>query len=413
MNQVKAFNIPKQLVMNAWILVKKNAGSAGIDKESISDFEGNLKDNLYKIWNRMSSGSYMPPVVKGVNIPKKSGGTRLLGIPTVGDRVAQATVKLMIEPALEKIFLPDSYGYRPNKSAHDALEVTRRRCWKYDWILEFDICGLFDNINHELLMKAVHHHVKERWCVLYIERWIKVGIVTSDGAFKARENGTPQGGVISPILSNLFLHYAFDRWMSIRYPDVPWCRYADDGLLHCRSREQAEFILKEISKRFEECGLKIHPEKTKIAYCKDANRKENHLNNEFTFLGYTFKSRLAMNNKGQFFMSFIPAISDKAMKLIKYKIKHEWKLDHKTNLELIELATKINPIIRGWYHYYGKFYKSKMQKISRYINDKICKWFRRKYLGGNISLTKSFEWIKRVYKANNRLFEHWKDWKFV
>jgi RNA-directed DNA polymerase len=217
------------MVWEAWKQVKANSGAAGIDQQSLANFEEDLGGNLYKLWNRMSSGCYLPPPVKGVEIPKKKGGIRLLGVPTVSDRVAQGVVKLYLEPILEKVFLPDSYGYRPNKSAHDAVEITRKRCWKYDWVLEFDIRGLFDNIRHDLLLKAVRHHTDCKWVLLYVQRWLVVPIQMPDGSLVPRDKGTPQGGIVSPILSNLFLHYVFDKWMERNFPETPWCRYADDG----------------------------------------------------------------------------------------------------------------------------------------------------------------------------------------
>ena len=269
----KSYIIPKKLVMLAYKLVKANKGSACVDQQSLEDFEGNLKDNLYKIWNRMSSGSYFSPAVKAVPIAKKAGGTRILGVPTVGDRIAQMVVKLEFEPKVEPCFLPDSYGYRPNKSALDAVGITRQRCWKYDWVLEFDIKGLFDNIPHELLMKAVRKHTNCKWAILYIERWLKAAMLMPDGEIKGRNLGTPQGGVISPVLSNLFLHYVYDLWMKKNHPEKPWCRYADDGLVHCKTEWEASQLLEELRKRFAKCGLELHPDKTKIIYCRDGSRK--------------------------------------------------------------------------------------------------------------------------------------------
>jgi len=272
----KPFNIPKQLVMQAYKLVKANAGAGGVDRQSLEDFELNLKDNLYKIWNRLSSGSYFPPPVKAVAIPKKTGGERILGVPTVGDRIAQAVVTLCFEPCVEPHFLADSYGYRPNKSALEAIGITRERCWRCDWVLEFDIRGLFDNISHGLLMKAVKKHTQCKWIILYIERWLKALMQMQDGSLKQRDWGTPQGGVISPVLSNLFMHYVFDMWMKKTYPNNPWCRYADDGLIHCRTEAEAQAMLAALKKRFEECELELHPVKTRIVYCKDGARKEEH-----------------------------------------------------------------------------------------------------------------------------------------
>ena len=269
----KVFNIPKQQVVEAYKLVKANAGSAGIDRQSLTDFEENLKGNLYKIWNRLSSGSYFPPPVMAVLIPKKSGGTRTLGIPTVSDRIAQMVVKLSFEPEVEPHFLDDSYGYRPNKSALDAIDVTRKRCWRYDWLVEFDIKGLFDNIPHALLMKAVEKHTQEKWIILYINRWLTASIVMPDGNTIQRDKGTPQGGVISPVLSNLFLHYVFDKWMQHNHPETPWCRYADDGLVHCKTEEQALAMLNQLAQRFNQCGLEVHPDKTKVVYWVDLHKR--------------------------------------------------------------------------------------------------------------------------------------------
>lgn len=229
MDETKSYEISKHVVLEAFKRVKANKGAAGIDGEVLETFEGNLKNNLYKIWNRMSSGSYFPPAVKAVEIAKKNGGTRMLGVPTVADRVAQMVAKIYFEPRVEPYFHPDSYGYRPGKSAVDALKVTRQRCWKYDWVLEFDIKGLFDNIDHEVLMKAVCKHTDNPWVILYIERWLKAPFQMPDGTAQERTKGTPQGGVISPILANLFLHYAFDKWMEKHHRNKPFARYADDG----------------------------------------------------------------------------------------------------------------------------------------------------------------------------------------
>ena len=291
MTATKPFTIPKRLVYEAFKAVKANAGSAGVDKETIEDFEADLKGNLYRIWNRMSSGSYFPPPVKAVAIPKKNGGERILGVPTVADRVAQMVVKTVLEPVLEPIFLPDSYGYRPGKSALDALEVTRKRCWQYDWVLEFDIKGLFDNISHELLLRALEKHTACEWVRLYIRRWLTAPLQLADGTLVDRTKGTPQGGVVSPALANLFLHYTFDVWMTRRYPGVPWCRYADDGLIHCETEMQAYAIKVALADRLAACGLEMHPDKTHVVYCKDGSRKGHYPNTKFDFLGYAFSSK--------------------------------------------------------------------------------------------------------------------------
>jgi len=321
MIETKPFEIPKRLVYQAYKAIKANHGSAGIDGISMDIFEKDLKNNLYKLWNRMSSGTYFPPPVMAVEIPKKNGGVRVLGIPTVADRIAQMVVKLRLEPNVEKCFLNDSYGYRPNKSAHDAITVTRQRCWKYDWVLEFDIKGLFDNINHELLEKALRRYTRCKWELLYIKRWLQAPFQNGQNAQMERKVGTPQGGVISPLLANLFLNYAFDDWVTRNRPQNPWARYADDGLLHCKTEMEAQELLNQLDKRFKKVGLELNKEKTKIVYCKDSNRKCNHTNTEFTFLGYTYRPRKAEGQNGKEFTSFLPAISNKAKNHIRQEIK--------------------------------------------------------------------------------------------
>src|ERR1700757_1135371 len=318
----KPFNIDKKLVYEAYKAVKSNRGAAGVDEQTIEQFETDLSGNLYKIWNRMSSGTYFPPPVRAVSIPKKSGGQRILGVPTVADRVAQTVVKQMIEPALDAIFLADSYGYRPDKSALDAVGVTRKRCWKYDWVLEFDIKGLFDNIDHELLLRAIRKHVTCTWALLYIERWLVAPMEHEDGTKAERKSGTPQGGVVSPILSNLFLHYTFDLWMARTHPDLPWCRYADDGLVHCRNEQEAQTLKAELQARLAECRLEMHPTKTKIVYCKDEQRKGTYPNVGFDFLGYGFRPRLVRSSRnGELFCSFTPAVSSSALKAMRATIR--------------------------------------------------------------------------------------------
>jgi len=308
MASAKPYCIAKRTVWEAYQLVKANRGSAGIDDETIAMFEQERSKNLYKLWNRMSSGSYFPPPVKQVEIPKAKGGTRKLGIPTVSDRIAQTIVKLLIEPVLDPVFHPDSYGYRPGKSAKQAVAVTRKRCWQYDWVVEFDIKAAFDQIDHALLMKAVRRHIKDDWILLYFERWLTAPFETADGTRLPRQRGTPQGGVVSPILMNLFMHYAFDCWMSRTYQQVPFARYADDAVVHCRSREQAEEVMRAIASRLDKCGLTMHPEKSKIVYCKDGNRTLAYPTVQFTFLGFTFRPREAMSRYNRLFTSFLPVL---------------------------------------------------------------------------------------------------------
>jgi RNA-directed DNA polymerase len=403
----KAFTIPKQQVVDAYKLVKANAGSAGIDQQSLSDFEINLKDNLYKIWNRLSSGCYFPPPVMAVEIPKKSGGKRLLGIPTVSDRIAQMVVKLSFEPKVEPHFLNDSYGYRPNKSALDAVGITRERCWKYDWVLEFDIKGLFDNISHDLLMKAVRKHTQEKWLIMYIERWLTAPMVMPDGSTVERKKGTPQGGVISPVLSNLFLHYVLDKWLQINYPRIPWCRYADDGLLHCETRAEAFAMLEKVAERFMECGLEMHPDKTKIIYCKDSKRKGNYEITRFDFLGYTFTRRMVRTHSGALFLGFTPVVSKNAIKAMRDKVR-KWKIPYKTSVSLEDIAIMCNPTLRGWLNYYGKYSPSYLEPVWNQFNMKLTKWAQHKYKKIDGKKTKAALMIQSIIQKKPTLFHHWK-----
>lgn len=321
MDKIKPYTISKQVVLEAFRRVKANGGASGVDQISLDKFESNLKNNLYTIWNRLSSGSYFPPPVKAVEIPKKSGGIRLLGVPTVADRVAQMVAKIYFEPCVEPHFHRDSYGYRPGKSAMDAIAVTRQRCWKYDWVLEFDIKGLFDNIDHELLMKAVRKHTNNPWLILYIQRWLQAPILMPNQDLVKRTKGTPQGGVISPVLANLFLHYTFDKWMEKVHGDKPFARYADDAVVHCQSKNAAERLKMELETRLKECGLELHPVKTRIVYCKDDNRRLQNEEIAFDFLGYTFRPRRAKNREGKYFISFIPGASNQAKKSMRQTIR--------------------------------------------------------------------------------------------
>ncbi len=402
----KPFLIDKARVYEAYKAVKSNRGAAGVDGQTIEQFDADLKGNLYRIWNRMSSGSYFPPPVKAVSIPKKSGGERILGVPTVGDRTAQMVVKQLIEPDLEPIFLTDSYGYRPEKSALDAVGVTRERCWRYDWILEIDIKGQFDNLPHDLLMKAVRRHVKCEWAVLYIERWLTAPM-EKDGELIARRRGTPQGGVISPILSNLFLHYAFDLWMTRAHPQLPWCRYADDGLVHCRSRREAEAVMAKLQARLAECGLEMHPTKTKIVYCKDERRKQTHPNVTFDFLGYGFRPRRVKSARNaSMFCGFNPAVSASALKSMREKIR-DLNIRRRTHVTMAEIARQLNPILSGWIEYYGRYTPSALASIFKYVNQTLHAWMMRKFkrLAGH--KTRAWLFLERVNREKAELFAHW------
>jgi RNA-directed DNA polymerase len=404
----KPFTITKKQVYEAYKAVKSNAGSAGVDGQTIRLFEADLRSNLYKLWNRMSSGSYFPPPVRAVSIPKKAGGQRILGVPTVADRVAQVVVKQLIEPDLDKIFLADSYGYRPKRSALDAVGVTRRRCWKYDWVLEFDIKGLFDNIDHELLLRAVRKHITCQWALLYIERWLKAPMEHEDGRRVKRTRGTPQGGVVSPILANLFLHYAFDLWMARTHPDLPWCRYADDGLVHCRTEQEAQALKAELQARLAECHLEMHPTKTKIVYCKDRNRKGTYPNVQFDFLGYCFRPRLVKRSHSNgLFWGFNPAVSAGALKSMRGTIR-ELDLRHQTQVPLGEIARQINPLLRGWIEYYGRYAPSALHPMLRYVNQTLRAWAMRKFKRLKRSKVLAGCWLARMAQEHATLFVHWR-----
>jgi len=346
----KPFVISKRLVWEAWLRVKANKGAAGVDEESIQAFEANLAGNLYKVWNRMSSGSYMPPSVRAVEIPKKSGGPRMLGVPTVADRVAQTVAYLYLEPEVEPVFHPDSYGYRPKRSAHDALRTCRTRCWKYDWVLDLDLKSFFDSLDHSLVLNAVAHHTNRRWILLYVERWLKAPLQLEDGTLCQRDRGSPQGSAISPVLANIFLHYALDMWLVREFRAVPFERYADDVILHCKTEAHARLLRDAIIERLAQVGLELNLDKTRIVYCKDSNRTGSHEHEQFTFLSYTFRPRLARNRSGELFVSFIPAVSGDAAKRMRRAIKR-WRLHLWSGRSLADLAEAINPIVRGWIGY--------------------------------------------------------------
>ena len=403
----KSFEIPKALVWEAYQRVKANGGSPGVDQESIDRFERRLGDNLYVIWNRLCSGSYLPPPVKGVPIAKKSGGVRLLGVPTVADRVAQTVVKLVLEPILEPVFHPNSYGYRPGRSALDAVAMVRRRCWEYDWVIEFDIKGLFDNIDHALLMRAVRKHCRIPWVLLYIERWLTAPMKMADGTRVERARGTPQGGVVSPLLANLFLHYAFDRWMSEYLGSVRFCRYADDGVIHCKSQAQAEYVLRRVAERFRACGLELHPGKTRIVYCRDINRPAAYPVVQFTFLGYTFRPRKAVDKYGRVYVNFAPAVSREALRAMRQTIR-SWHLQLMCDKQIDDLSRMFNPVLRGWGNYYGRFHGSAMDAIWKHLDAYLVRWLQRKYKSLARHKTRAWEALRRLANAHPGAFVHWK-----
>lgn len=405
--EAKSYTIDQGMIYQAWLRVKANGGAAGVDGQSIENFERKLDDNLYKLWNRMSSGSYIPKPVRLCPIPKKDGGTRILGIPTVTDRIAQMVGVLYMEPKIDPKFHDDSYGYRPGKSAHDAVGMARQRCWRYNWVIDLDIKGYFDTIDHRLLSKAVQRHVQEKWLLLYIERWLTAPGVKETGELVERHCGTPQGGVISPLLANLFLHYVFDLWMRQEFETVPFERYADDIIVHCKSKKQAYYVLEAIRRRLANCGLTVHPQKTKIVYCKDGQRPDDHDHTNFTFLGYQFRARLAHNSQtGQFFVGFTPAVCPQAKQAMRNAI-HSWKLTSCTPMSLEEVAAQINPVVRGWINYYGRYCRSALSPVLRQVEMALTGWAKRKFKKLHRRRVESFQWLARVRKASPDLFAHW------
>ncbi len=406
MSKAKPFCISKRVVWEAYKRVKANKGGAGVDGESIADFERDLENNLYKVWNRMSSGSYFPPPVRAEEVPKDDGGKRALGIPTVADRIAQTVVKIYLEPMVEPIFHSDSYGYRPGKSAIEAIGKARQRCWRYDWVLDLDIRGFFDNLDHELMMRAVRKHTDCKWILLYIERWLKAPAQLKDGTLVSRHRGTPQGGVVSPLLANLFLHYTFDAWMGRNYATIPFERYADDIIVHCRSERQAQWIRTVIERRLSECKLELHPDKTRIVYCKDSSRRGSYPNEKFDFLGYSFRPRRSKNRLDNYLVNFSPAVSNEAAKEMRREMRG-WRLHLRSDKSLDDLSSMVNPILRGWVNYYTQYYKSATYPSFRMFDLILMRWAMRKYKKLKGHRRRAKHWLGRVARREPKLFAHW------
>ena len=402
--QDKPFDVPKSLVWEAYKRVKANKGAAGVDRCSMEMFEKDLKKNLYKIWNRMSSGTYFPPAVKAVEIPKP-GGTRILGVPTVADRIAQTVVALTLEVRTEAIFHDDSYGYRPKRSALQAVERCRQRCWKRDWVLDLDVQKFFDSVDHALMVKAVEANTDRRWVVLYVKRWLVAPLQLPDGTLQQRDRGTPQGSAVSPVLANMFMHYAFDMFLAREFPTVEFERYADDAVVHCVTERQARQVWAVLSQRMEDVGLRLHPDKTKLVYCKDSRRRGSFPTTSFRFLGYTFGPRKARYPDGKAFTSFLPAVSPEALKEMGQRVR-EWRIHLRTRLDLNGLAAWINPVVSGWMTYYGRFYRSQLYPFLRRINTYLMRWARKKYK--RLRGYKRFRaWWSGLIDREPGLFKHW------
>jgi group II intron reverse transcriptase/maturase len=403
----KSFDISKWDVWEAWTKVKENKGGPGVDGVTVEDFEADLQNNLYKIWNRMSSGSYFPPPVKAVEIPKQhGGGTRILGVPTVADRVAQTVVAAHLEERVDPIFHPDSYGYRPGKSALDAVETCRRRCWRKDWVIDLDVQKFFDSVRHDLIVKAVAAHTDASWVLLYVKRWLVAPIQQPDGTMLKRGRGTPQGSSVSPVLANLFLHYALDMWLVREFPAVEFERYADDAVLHCVTERQAHQVLAALRERMEEVGLTLHPAKTTIVYCQDGKRCRTYDDTAFTFLGFTFRPRGARDKDGTIFVRFLPAISKDALKKISREVR-SWGLHRRVGSTFAQLAKAINPIVNGWMRYYGAFYRSALYPLLGRINAYLVRWIQKKYRR-LMTVKKARRAYKGVTRAYPRMFAHWR-----
>ena len=404
----KAFDIPKMLIWKAYQKVKVNKGGAGVDQQSLADFARDEKKNLYKIWNRMSSGSYFPPPVRAVEIPKVSGGVRMLGVPTVSDRIAQTAVAMTLEPEVEPMFHQDSYGYRPGRSALDAVAVCQKRCWQSQWVIDLDIRGFFDNVPHDPILRAVEKHTDKPWVLLYVRRWLTAPVQRPDGALVTRDRGTPQGSAISPLLSNLFMHYAFDDWLARMQPMVRFERYCDDVIVHCVSEKQAHYIKRSIKERLERLGLELHPEKTKIVHCIQEGRTRSQEVVEFTFLGYTFRPRYSRLKDGRWKTGFLPAVS-KAAKKAMARVIRGWRLGRRTDLSFRELATMINRVVAGWINYYGRFYKSMLIAfLADRINPHLVKWASRKFKHLHRAPAKARKRLAQIATEYPGIFAHWR-----
>jgi len=407
-NETKSIPISRAMVWAAYKKVRANQGGPGVDTIDMDEFDADRSKHLYKLWNRMSSGSYFPPPVKETEILKQDGKVRKLGVPTISDRVGQMVIKDLIESRLEKIFSNNSYAYRPNKDAHQALTFVRINCRKTDWVIDLDIKGFFDNIDHNKMMRAIEKHVTEKWILLYIKRWLTAPVLTKSGDLVERQGkGTPQGGVISPLLANLFLHYALDMWLEQTDKTVKYARYADDVIIHCVSKTHAEQMLKRIEERMAACNLELHPDKTKLVYCRDYRRTGTHPQVKFDFLGYSFQPRPSKSKQtGKMFLGYDCAVSIRSRKQMADKLE-ELKIESMSYKSIVGIAQQLNPIIRGWIQYYGLFKSYELSKVFRLLRSRLIRWVRKRYKRYKTSLRRAFKWLDNVRKQYPNLFYHW------
>lgn len=406
--QGKPFAISKWLVWEAWRKVQANKGAPGVDEQAITEFEQDLQNNLFKLWNRMSSGSYFPSAVKTVEIPKSGGGTRSLGIPTVADRIVQTAAALELEKMVEPVFHPSSFGYRPGRSALDAVGVCRERCWRRNWVVDFDIRSFFDMVPHDKITAAVAHHTDQKWILLYVDRWLNAPMRQPDGTLAERNGrGTPQGSAISPLLANLFMHYAFDAWMTREFPGVSFERYCDDVIAHCDSEAQARQVRDAVAARLGEFGMELHPDKTRLVYCKDNDRRGDHEHTSFTFLGYTFRPRLSRNRWGKHFVNFTPAVSREAVTRMSREIR-SWHIPRRSDKSLRDLALMFNREVQGWINYFGRFYKSMLYPLFQHLNRKLVGWAMQKYKRLRRRERRATRWLADIACREPDLFAHWR-----
>ncbi len=403
----KSYVIPRRLLWDAWLKVKEKGGSAGADGVTIEQFEEDVKNRLFVLWNRMSSGSYFPGPVRAVDIPKKDG-TRRLGIPNIVDRIAQTAAAMALEPNVEQVFHDDSYGYRPGRSPLDAVAVCRERCFRKEWVLDVDIRNFFDSVPWDLTLKALARHTDQKWVVMYVERWLEAPMLMADGSLVPREKGTPQGSPISPLIANLFLHYGFDAWMAREFPVVKFERFADDVVIHCVSESHARDLREALARRLVEVGLELHPEKTRIVYCKRSKRRGSYENVSFTFCGYAFRPRKAKNkSSGETFMGFLPAVSPGKLSEMSRRVA-SWRIRRRVNLTLDDLAREVNPVIGGWLAYYTAFYPTAVTPLCHRIDLHLVRWAERKYKRLERRPRRARAWLCGVRVREPELFVHWR-----